>query len=172
MTKLEALKSMLHDRSLVPECHDDYVAFRHLDGHFLLPIHDEDATFYQLVFPNFWSLEDAETRSSALEAAGAVNAATKLVKVFPTRSARGDQMSMGVELRAADPADFGAQLPALLDSIHAARKLFGMHMMLRSLPPALAEVLRRGLPGSDPAAIDGIDATSGPRGDSAGDSAS
>jgi hypothetical protein len=60
---------------------------------------EEDAEYFQLVFPNFWSIENETERARAEKAAASASVETKVAKVFLVR----DNTWATLELFCADP---------------------------------------------------------------------
>jgi|ERR671914_531553 hypothetical protein len=59
------------------------VAFKCEGGNYVIRIDEKDEMYFYLVYPNFWRIESAEALSRVKEAALAVTADTKVVKIYP-----------------------------------------------------------------------------------------
>lgn len=83
MTKLDLFRAFLTKQGFRPQIHDDYVAFKHEAGTYVLPLDDADPNYFRIVFPNFWSFQTPSERQRVLETAAVVTGMIKAVKVFP-----------------------------------------------------------------------------------------
>ncbi|MBK8975189.1 MAG: hypothetical protein IPM29_04640 [Planctomycetes bacterium] len=124
MNKLEFLRSELTQAGFRPQVHDDYVAFRHAGGNYVIPVDDEDEIFVRVVFPNFWKIGSAAERGRALETAALICANLKNVKVFP----QGDNTVASVDLLLPGLERFREVLPRAVQVLQAAAQHFCLAM--------------------------------------------
>ena len=117
-------RSYLKAEGFSCEVHDDYIAFRHEGGNYVLTADDGDATYFQLIYPKFWKLEDQAERQRALEVASKVNMMVKGMKVFDV----GTDTCASIELFLPKPEDFKAIFPRALRALQAGTMQFRMAM--------------------------------------------
>ena len=79
---------------------DELIVFRYEGRTYVLTVDEDDSAFFQLIFPNFWSIDSAEERQRAYHAAAEVTKKVKVLKVYPM----GDNVWASVELLL-DPAN-------------------------------------------------------------------
>src|ERR671918_1919703 len=63
------------------------VSFKCEGRSYVITIDEKDEAFFYLVYPNFWRIESEEELSQVQEAALAVTADTKVVKIYPVGGA-------------------------------------------------------------------------------------
>jgi hypothetical protein len=61
------------------------VAFKYEGGNYLIKIDEKDEAFFYLAYPNFWRIASDKELVQVKEAALAVTAANKVVKIFPVK---------------------------------------------------------------------------------------
>ncbi|MBB6097102.1 hypothetical protein HNR42_000516 [Deinobacterium chartae] len=97
---------------------DGDVVFEVEGGHYLLLIDAADPDYFNLVYPNFWRLEDAAERRCALRAASRTCAHVKVAKVYLSR--RGDDVNAATEMYLSSPVDFPQVFERALSAVRAA----------------------------------------------------
>lgn len=83
---------------------DGDVNFKREGRQYFIRVSESDPEFFQLVFFNFWSLDDEAERARALAAADVANGKSKVAKVFTNR----DNMWASIEMFVGAPEDFKA----------------------------------------------------------------
>lgn len=84
----------------------------------------DDAQFFRLVFPNFWSIEDEDERARAYVAAHDATAQTKVAKVFVVK----DDTWASLELFCDPPETVRTVLPRGLSAVQSAVDTFAQIM--------------------------------------------
>jgi hypothetical protein len=138
MGKLDLYRSFLKSEGFVCEVHDDYIAFRHEGGNYVLTADDADPTYFQLIFPKFWTLESPEERQRALEVASKVNMMVKGMKIFDVET----DTCASIELFLPKPEDFKSIFRRALRSLQMGTQQFRLVMGMGN-QPGIADVLRR-----------------------------
>jgi hypothetical protein len=114
---LEYLKS----EGYCPHLDDDGdVVFKYEGRHYAILIDPKDAGYFRLVFPNFWAIEDEESRYRAIVAAHHATSRVKVAKVFVVR----DDTWVSIELFCSPPQVFQDVFERALGAIQAAVKAF------------------------------------------------
>lgn len=144
MTKLQTIRTILKDAGFQPRVQDDYVAFQHEGGTYVIPVDSDDEAYVRLIFPNFWSIDDAKEHARVLEVAAMVTSRMKNVKVYPHE---GNTMAC-VELLMPRVEDFARVFPRALAALQTAARNFQLTMQIGrgDLPGgemAIADLLRR-----------------------------
>ncbi|WP_245557616.1 hypothetical protein [Deinococcus peraridilitoris] len=109
----------------VEESPDSGLSFKYEGSTYFLPDNHEDPQFFQLLLPNFWSLETEDEYGRALLACDALNRHAKLVKVHTVEN----DTWVSVEAIHADPRHFLQFLPRYLSYIQDAVRIFRDQML-------------------------------------------
>ncbi len=132
MTRQQQFFDFLSTQGFRPELHGPMVAFKSEGGTFVLYPDEEDTTYFQLVFPNFWNLESAEERARAVVAAGTATERTKSAKVF----VQGDNTVAAIESFQPDFESFQAVFDRSMSALRSAVHTFGTTMREGTQPPS------------------------------------
>lgn len=100
---------------------DDDIHFLFEGRHYYI-MKTEEETFFQLLFPNFFSLDDEAEAARATTAASAASRTTKVAKVFLNPAL--DNVSASVELLVGGPADVQDKFLRCLDILGTATRQF------------------------------------------------
>jgi hypothetical protein len=103
---------------------DGDVVFKYEGKTFLIFVDEDDLSFFRLVFPNFWPIEDEAERVRAWQAATEATASTKVAKVFLVE----DDVWASAELFVGEPSDFEAVFSRCVDAVVAGVNTFATHM--------------------------------------------
>jgi hypothetical protein len=103
---------------------DGDVKFKKEGGIYYIMFSEEDAEFFRLVFPNFWSIETTEERAKVEKAALHATAGTKVAKVFPVK----DNVWATIELFCSPPECFKPVFPRSMSALRAAVETFAEKM--------------------------------------------
>jgi hypothetical protein len=96
---------------------DGDVAFKSEGKSYYIDIDTDDRSFFQLVYPNFWPIEDNEELLKAVFAADAANRKTKVAKVYLRSDHK--QVSAAIEIFLPKPEEFGEIFPRALNALRA-----------------------------------------------------
>jgi len=125
MSKLEMYRSYLKTQGYPCEVRDDFIAFKHEGGNYVVTADDSDASYFQLIYPKFWKLDKPADRQRGLEVASHVNQMVKGLKVFSV----GTDTYAAIELFLPKPEDFQAIFPRALRAIQAGTQHFCMAIL-------------------------------------------
>lgn len=93
----------LTEEGYLPEIDDDGdIRFKYEGRTYFIIVNETDQTFFQILLPNIYSIENEEKRAEVLAAADHANALSKVAKVHTV----GDNTYVSVELLVATPEDF------------------------------------------------------------------
>jgi hypothetical protein len=129
MTK-EEITQMYHeylsDEGYMPRVDQSgNVVFKYEGGTYVILVSEKDDEFFSLVFPNFWSIEGDTERVKAILAAQAVNAETKVAKVFLVH----DNTWASIEMFCCPPENFKTVFRRSLKTLRGAVANFATKMM-------------------------------------------
>jgi hypothetical protein len=113
---------------------DDDIHFLFEGRHYYI-MKTEEQTFFQLLFPNFFSLDDEADVARAATAASTASRSTKVAKVFLNPAL--DNVSASVELLVDGPAGMQDKFLRCLDIIGVATRQFREAMSARPLSASL-----------------------------------
>jgi hypothetical protein len=108
------------------------VAFKYEGRSYVIRIDEKDATYFCLSYPNFWRIESEAELSRVKEAALAVSAEYKVVKIFPVGDA--DTWAT-IELFCSPPETFTAVFDRCLKALRNGVKEFIAKMQEIPKPP-------------------------------------
>ena len=129
--KKSLYKDYLESEGFRPEIDSDGdVKFKNEGQTYFLMVYDDDA-YFQLLFPNFWSIDSPDELLRAREAANFATRGTKVVKVF----VRGDELntSAAIELFLDPPDAFKLVFPRAMRALRAGVETFA-NRMKESMP--------------------------------------
>jgi hypothetical protein len=87
MNKRERYVSFLKEEGYLPQMFgDDMVTFKKEGGTYVILSHEEDETYLQIIYPNFWSISDDAERLRLFEACNSATETTKGVKFLLTKA--------------------------------------------------------------------------------------
>jgi hypothetical protein len=92
---------------------DGDVCFKCEGGNYYIEIDEDDEEFFRLVYPGFWDFSSDEELSRVKEAALAVTAENKVIKIYPV----GDTTSAAIELFCSPPETFTDVFYRCLDNL-------------------------------------------------------
>jgi hypothetical protein len=85
--RAEMYRQYLAEEGYSPKIDDDGDVFFKYEGRgYFIVVSEKDDEFFNLLYPNFWSIESDAERAKVTEAALYATARTKVAKVFPTKS--------------------------------------------------------------------------------------
>lgn len=105
---------------------DGDVVFKIEGGLYYIDIDADDPAYFRIVFPNFWSIEDADELARARMAANHASATTKVVKVY-VRPDETDTIA-AVEMYLDPPEAFKPVFSRAVGAIQHATNTFRMVM--------------------------------------------
>lgn len=112
-----------------PEVQDSLVWFKHEGGNYAIAVDDGDPTYFQLVYPNFWKIENEEERLAAIRFADAATMQCKVAKVYVRPD--GENVMADVEEFLPHREDFEAIFDRALRVLHTAVRTFADGMNKR-----------------------------------------
>lgn len=104
---------------------DGDVTFKFEGGLYFIHVLEDDPTYFRLVYPRFWAIEDEAERDAALRAASLVSARKKGAKVF----VEDDDTTASVELFLPNTEDFRRVFPRCLNVVQEATRAFRQRMI-------------------------------------------
>lgn len=133
MDKLSSYRSFLQANGYRPEVRDDFVAFVHEGGNYVITA-DADPHYFQMLYPCMWSIDSPSERARALEVAGQTTMMLKAAKVYVVqRPALGDRppgedVTVAIELFLPKSDDFQEVFRRALRSLQMAAQHFASGM--------------------------------------------
>ncbi len=91
------------------------IRFKHEGGTYLIIIYENDPKYFQILFPNIWSIENADERRKVEAATNYATRMSKVAKVYTNSNV--DNVNASVELFVNDPADFEALFGRSMKSV-------------------------------------------------------
>lgn len=105
---------------------DGDVVFKVEGGLYFIDVDTDDASYFRVVYPNFWSIENAEEKAKAFAAANHATATTKVAKVY-VRPDETDTIA-AAEIYIDPPEQFKAVFSRCVSSLQYAANAFRLHM--------------------------------------------
>ncbi len=105
-----------------PEVRDGLVAFRYEGGNYSIWVDDNDPTYFQLVYPNFWRIESDKERQTAIQCAEEATMKCKVAKVYVRPD--GKDVMADIEEFLPRREDFEQIFDRALRALHTAVGLF------------------------------------------------
>lgn len=102
-----------------------FVSFKVEGKFYVIPIDEDDPEYFNLIFPNFWSIDDEEERAHAMVAANETTASMKVAKVV----IHGDSIWACIEMYVSPPEQFTAVFARSLRTLQAGVQHFNLSMM-------------------------------------------
>jgi len=96
---------------------DGDVTFKEEGRNYYIEVATDDAPYFRLVFPNFWTIENADELARVTRAAGRATMRTKVAKVY-VRSDGKDTVA-SVEMFLPKPEDFRAVFARSMSALRA-----------------------------------------------------
>jgi len=81
-SKTEMYKDYLAKEGYSPNQDGGLLIFKKEGRTYVITVDDNDLPYFQLVFPNFWSIDNDKERAKAFAAANHATAATKVAKIY------------------------------------------------------------------------------------------
>jgi hypothetical protein len=103
---------------------DGDVTFKYEGGNYFIRVDENDPTFFQVNFPNFWPIESEEERKHAYMAASLVAMECKVAKVYVVE----DDVWVSVELFFESPEQFKRVFGRAMHALQNGRDLFSSKM--------------------------------------------
>jgi hypothetical protein len=101
---------------------DGDVAFRHEGGTYYIIVNDKDECYFQLILPNFWSIDSRDEYVNAVIAAHDVTRGCKVTKVYLRRD--GKAVHAVIEMFVRTPQDFRHTFSRSVLALQAGVRLF------------------------------------------------
>jgi len=118
---VDMYQGYLMEQGFRPEVLDGrLVTFMSEGGKYAILVDENDAGYFRLIFPNFWSIRDEAERIRVLKAADYATAETKVAKVFTVR----DNVWAAIEAFPASPEQFKATFPRSMDALRLSVRKF------------------------------------------------
>ena len=116
----------LRDEGYSPRLDKDGDIVFKIEGRaYAILVDEDDVGFFQLVYPNFWSIESAHERQRVVAAAERATARTKVAKVYVVR----DDVWASFEVLFPAPDQFKSVLPRAIRTLRTAVQTFREHMV-------------------------------------------
>ena len=96
---------------------------------FIIFVNEEDPTFFRLVFPNFWPIEDEDEYAKVLDAANLATARTKVTKIYSVN----DNVWASAEVFVPEIEDFKKLFGRCMDALRVGFSAFVAIMREQSL---------------------------------------
>lgn len=123
--RVEMYRSFLADEGFTPRVDDDGDLFFKYEGrNYIILVSEKDESYFNLVFPGFWSIDNETERRKAAEAAQHATSETKVAKVFPV----GDNTWASIEMFCSPPEAFKPVFQRCLRALRTAVNTFGNKM--------------------------------------------
>lgn len=133
--RAEMYRQYLADEGYSPRIDDDGDVFFKYEGKgYFIIVSEKDEEFFNLLYPNFWSIENDAERAKVIEAALYATAKTKVAKVFPTKS----NTWAVIEMFCSPPETFRSVFRRSLSALRVAVENFRTKM--REVPAQSADV--------------------------------
>ena len=114
--RAEMYRSFLAEEGYSPRIDEDGdIIFKYEGGGYFIIVSEQDEEFFQLVYPNFWSIDSEAEREKVAKAALQATAKTKVVKVYPV----GDNTLASIEMFCCPPDAFKAVFQRSLSAIRS-----------------------------------------------------
>jgi len=81
-SKIDMYKEYLTKEGYSPTQEGGLLIFKKEGRTYVITVDDKDMPYFQLVFPNFWSIDSDKERAKAFAAANHATAATKVAKIY------------------------------------------------------------------------------------------
>lgn len=121
MTKKRLLMKFLKDEGFRPKIDDDDdIVFKCEGKHYFLEINESDASYFRLIFPNFWGIDTPSEEEHALIIMNQVNAEIKVAKLYQ----RKDKIHAAVEMFIDPMKGFKTVFPRCLACLQIATNSF------------------------------------------------
>lgn len=128
MTKLEVAETYrqhLAAEGYLPKIDGDGdIVFRHEGRTHVIVLDQDDPTFFRIVFPNFWSIDDDAERARAMHAAHEATCNAKVAKVFLVD----DNVWATIELFTSTPGEPMRVFARSMSALQAAVQIFAREM--------------------------------------------
>lgn len=98
------------------------VVFKEEGRTYVIPVDTQDPAYFQLLFPNFWSIDDSSDFAKAILAANETTRITKVAKVYVRDD--GKNVTAAIEMLLDRPEDFAPVFRRSLSAIKSAVKTF------------------------------------------------
>ena len=114
--RAEMYRSFLAEEGYSPQIDKDGdVTFKYEGGGYCIIVSEQDEEFFQLIYPNFWSIDSEAEREKVAKAALQATAKTKVAKVYPVR----DNTWASIEMFCSPPDVFKAVFQRSLSAIRS-----------------------------------------------------
>jgi hypothetical protein len=120
--RLQAYAAYLQGEGYKPIVAEGMVSFKAEGRTYFVLVDADDSGYFQLVYPNFWTIESDVERRQALRCANEITRSFKVAKVY-LRADEGDVWA-AIELFLAHPKDFELIFPRALRALQGAGREF------------------------------------------------
>jgi hypothetical protein len=124
-TRAQMYSDYLRTEGYAPEVDKDGDIIFKYEGHvYYILISEDDDIYFNLLFPNFWSIENDSERMKVEKASLHATADTKVAKVYPVR----DNVWAKIELFCSPPESFKTVFPRSMSALQSAVQTFATKM--------------------------------------------
>lgn len=125
-TKFEMYKAFLAAEGYAPTANENLLIFKKEGRTYVITADENDAPYFQLIFPGFWPIESDKERAKALAAANHATSSTKVAKIYVTDD--GKNMWGSVEMFFESPEQFKGVFNRALSALMAGVATFTQKM--------------------------------------------
>ncbi len=118
-SKYDMYKAYLTEEGYSPTAGDGLLIFKKEGRAYVITVDENDAPYFQLLFPGFWPIESDKERVKAYAAANQATSATKVAKVYVTDDGKNVWASIEMFFESPDQfkAVFSRSMLALMASV-------------------------------------------------------
>lgn len=117
-SKIEMYKAYLEQEGFHPTQEDKFLWFKAEGRGYVIFDNEDDPGFFQLLFPNFWSIDSDDERIRAYQAANHATAATKVAKIYVDED--GTNVWAGIEMFFESPEQFKGVFARSMNALRTA----------------------------------------------------
>jgi hypothetical protein len=122
MALIDLYVKYLEKEGYRPVVDGSLVEFKSEGGNYAIAVDANDAEYFQLVFPNFWKIDNVQERQQAVRCADEATRQCKVAKVYLTGD--GSNVIADVEEFLGRREDFQAIFPRAMSALRTAVRIF------------------------------------------------
>jgi hypothetical protein len=116
-SKIEMYKTYLDQEGFHPSQDGGLLIFKQEGRTYVITADENDLPYFQIVFPNFWSIDSDQERAKAYQAANHATSATKVAKIYVRED--GKNMWGSIEMFFESPEQFKGVFVRALSALMA-----------------------------------------------------